>query len=128
MHITPEHIEQVADAILEVLEACGIPGAGLAQYALRGVKGLRQSAEAKAQLAALLQEAEAEFIREAAERGLGDVAGWVRDMPQHNRPAFQQALQSLLENWDEGALQQLLEQEFAGREPPAGRQKPPPCT
>ncbi|MBC7243131.1 MAG: hypothetical protein H5T60_11885, partial [Anaerolineae bacterium] len=115
MHITPEHIEQTVDAILEVLEACGIPCAGLAQYALRGIKGLRQSAEAKAQLTALLQEAEAEFIQEAIKRGLGNAAGWVHDMPQHDRPAFQQALQRLLQHWDEGALQQLLEQEFAGR-------------
>ncbi len=111
---TPMHIEQAADAILEVLEAVGIPGAGLAQYALRGIKGLRQSAEAKSQLYELLQQAEAEFVRRAVEAGLQEAAGWVHDMPQRNRPAFEQALQTLLIKWEEQKLQHLLEQEFAG--------------
>jgi hypothetical protein len=105
-----ETVAQIVDLLLEVLGEAGVPGAPLARRAVQAIEGLRRDQAARQRLQALLQQAEDAFIQEARRQGLEAVAQWVTMLPQQNRPLFQQALQTLLQRWDETDLQRVLEQ------------------
>ncbi|WP_159461762.1 tetratricopeptide repeat protein, partial [Thermoflexus hugenholtzii] len=105
-----ETVAQIVDLLLEVLGEAGVPGTLLARRAVQAIEGLRRDQAARQRLQALLQQAEDAFIQEARRQGLEAVAQWVTMLPQQNRPLFQQALQTLLQRWDETDLQRVLEQ------------------
>ena len=114
MTITHPDPAKTADTILEVLSWFGLPGAAAARRAIQGVENLRQSEQARLQLKELLEAAEAEFVRQAQqEEGLRRAAEHVLMLPQQNRPAFEQALKAMLQQWDDAAPRQVLAEEFA---------------
>ncbi|MGQ9802424.1 MAG: hypothetical protein ACUVSH_01090, partial [Anaerolineae bacterium] len=120
--MTDDPIVQAVDVLLEVLGTFGVPGTSIARRAVQWIEGLRRDGEARRYLQQRLQQAEADFTRQAQQQGLDAVAQWVAMFPQQNRPAFQRALEALLQRWNEADLRRVLEEEFA-RIPDIGDRK-----
>lgn len=112
MPVTEREIAKSVEAILEVMSSFYVPGAGAAKLAVQRIEELRRYKAAQELLAQLLAEAENAFLEKAKEQGLTDVADWVLQMPQQNRPAFKMALEVMLDKWSEEPLADLLASEF----------------
>ncbi len=104
---------EALDSLLESVGDAGVPAAGLARAPLQVWHALRRDRAERKCLETAIQQTEKAFCEEADRQDLGDTVRWVRMFPQQNRPAFHRALQTLVERWDEAALEEALAEEFA---------------
>jgi|AMFO01.1.fsa_nt_gi Uncharacterized protein conserved in bacteria len=90
-----------------------LPGGGLAAEAVDQVAAFLDRRRAWRDLAAALTQAEAAFRREARQRGWDYLADALLQLPERDRPAFQEALKAALEGGDLTPLKAHLQASLA---------------
>ena len=106
-------IRKTIQAVLQVLDAVGVPGAGLAEKAVQKVAAYLDEQRAWDALQGALARAEQAFREDARRRGWHHLADAILQLPIHNLPAFEAALRDALERRDSARLEAHLRESLA---------------